>query len=47
MLQASDKLWPLAYPDLKIVVRTALDEASLMPAIQSAVYGAEPEPADL
>lgn len=40
MLQASDSLWPLAYPDLKIVVRTALDNASVMPAIRSAVYGA-------
>jgi predicted permease len=41
MLQASDKLWPLAYPYLKILVRTPLDAATLMPAIKAAVYAAD------
>ena len=41
MLQASDKLWPLAYPYLQIVVRTAADAASVMPAIKAAVYAAD------
>jgi predicted permease len=40
MLQASDKLWPLAYSNMKIIVRTRLDAATVMPAIGSAVYGA-------
>src|SRR4029077_2835281 len=45
MLQAADKLWPLAYPNLEIVVRTELDAASLIPAVKSAAYGAgEGEP---
>ena len=45
MLQAADKLWPLAYPNLEIVVRTELDAASLIIAVKSAAYGAgEGEP---
>jgi predicted permease len=41
MLQASDKLWPLAYPYLKILVRTPLDSSMVMPAIKAAVYAAD------
>jgi putative ABC transport system permease protein len=40
MLQASDRLWPLAYPNMKIVVRTQLGAGTLMPAIKNTVYGA-------
>jgi predicted permease len=45
MLQAKDRLWELAYPGLKVVVRTNLDPGALLPAVRSAVYGAgEGEP---
>ena len=45
MLQAPDRLWPLAYPSLKVVVRTNLEIGALVPAVRSAVYGAgEGEP---
>jgi len=40
LYQAADKLWPLAYSDMKIVVRTPLDASTIMPPIEAAVYGA-------
>jgi predicted permease len=40
LYQAADKLWPLAYSDIRIIVRTPLDAAALMPAIKAAVYDA-------
>jgi predicted permease len=39
LFQAADQLWPLGYPDMKIIVRTRLDVAAVMPAIRTAVYG--------
>jgi predicted permease len=41
LYQAGDQLWPLGYSDMKIVVRTPLDTATVMPAIKAAVYGAD------
>jgi predicted permease len=38
--QDPDKWVPLNYPDTKILVRTPLDVATIMPAIKSAVYAA-------
>jgi predicted permease len=38
--QDPDKWVPLNYPDWKIVVRTPLDVASLIPSIKTEVYGA-------
>jgi predicted permease len=40
LYQAADRLWPLAYSDMKVIVRTPLDAGTLMPAIKAAVYGA-------
>ncbi len=40
LYQSGDQLWPLGYSDMKIVVRTPLDTATVMPAIKAAVYGA-------
>ncbi|HEY6387856.1 MAG TPA: ABC transporter permease [Candidatus Acidoferrum sp.] len=39
LYQDPDKWVPLNYPDWKIIVRTPLDAAMLIPAIKSAVYG--------
>jgi predicted permease len=39
LYQDPDKWVPLNYPDWKIVVRTPLDTATVIPAIKSAVYG--------
>jgi predicted permease len=39
MLQAADKLWPLAYPNLNVIVRSNLDTAALLSAVKGAVYG--------
>lgn len=39
LYQDPDKWVPLNYPDWKIVVRTPLDAATVIPAIKSAVYG--------
>ncbi|HKW34810.1 MAG TPA: ABC transporter permease [Candidatus Acidoferrum sp.] len=40
LYQDPDKWVPLNYPDTKILVRTPLDVAIMMPAIRSAVYAA-------
>jgi predicted permease len=40
LYQDPDKWVPLNYPDWKIIVRTPLDAATVIPAIKSAVYGA-------
>jgi len=40
LYQARDALWPLGYPGIRIIVRTSLNVATIMPAIKSAVYGA-------
>lgn len=39
LFQVPDKWWPVGYPDISIVVRSSLDEGSLMAAIRQAVYG--------
>jgi predicted permease len=39
LYQARDALWPLGYPGIRIIVRTSLNVATIMPAIKSAVYG--------
>ncbi len=40
LYQDPDKWVPLNYPDWKIIVRTPLDVATMLPTIKSAVYGA-------
>jgi predicted permease len=40
LYQARDALWPLGYPGMRIIVRTSLHLATIMPAIKAAVYGA-------
>ncbi len=40
LYQDPDKWVPLNYPDWKIIVRTPLDVATMIPTIKSAVYGA-------
>jgi predicted permease len=40
LYQARDALWPLGYPGIRIIVRTPLNVATIMPAIKAAVYGA-------
>jgi hypothetical protein len=40
LYQARDALWPLGYPGIRIVIRTPLNVATIMPAIKAAVYGA-------
>ena len=40
LYQARDALWPLGYPGIRIIVRTRLNVATMMPAIKAAVYGA-------
>jgi predicted permease len=39
LYQDPDKWVPLNYPDWKIIVRTPLDAATMIPAIKAAVYG--------
>jgi predicted permease len=39
LYQDPDKWVPLNYPDWKIIVRTPLDVATMIPAIKAAVYG--------
>jgi len=39
LYQSADKLWPLVYSNVRIVVRTPLDAATVVPAIKAAVYG--------
>jgi len=38
--QAQDRLWPLGYPDMRMIVRTPLSIGAVLPAIKAAVYGA-------
>ena len=40
LYQARDTLWPLGYPGIRIIVRTPLNVATIMPTIKAAVYGA-------
>ena len=40
LYQARDALWPLGYPGIRIIVRTPVNVATIMPAIKAAVYGA-------
>jgi predicted permease len=40
LYQSPDKLWPLVLSYLQIIVRTPLNAATVLPAVETAVYGA-------